>query len=577
MQQSSPSFLDWLPPRKLFYFQLGTGFQPHNLGILRLKSKFEALGYESIRIKQSITTMMASIASGLRPCDVVVIYISGLGHDRSPRNIPDIYTSIVTQSWNGATVTFIFDTLITDMAKAPQNFVVDGRKSVISNGTMTLGEWPKEVKVLYAGSKTISPRLLPECLLKAGSFAYQSSWLAAAISQCIDRTPIDRITYKDLLIGIQRFNTSVTRADLTTRLKDVETHHINFASSVLQITTPDFGVVGMWNVDLAAADIVRARKPMIGASDITVLDNKAFVPAPWVPPRQDTPIKKAVLVGITYSTEGEAPSVDMDISGVKFGAKQLKSPVNDVKLMYKVLVEKRGFLPKNVVTLTGSVKKIQIAQALNWLMSDNDSRNTLVFYYSGHGTQIKDVSGDETDGMDEALVTQESNTEAGLLVDDELNSLLVQSNNTNTPLYCFFDCCHSGSICDAQFIETPTTPRLGSLISLKKTAIAPTHVYAATFDASTTFEFHPKDVHLIVPEPPKDQQWDDMENPAFGCFTYGLWSTLSSRKNNSSITHQELLASLARFYKTRPCEQQLSCVPIYSTTVSGAATSIISL
>lgn len=70
--------------------------------------------------------------------------------------------------------------------------------------------------------------------------------------------------------------------------------------------------------------------------------------------------------------------------------------------------------------------------------------DVIVWQYSGHGTQVPDVSKDEGDGQDEAICPYDFNT-GHLLVDDEIgewiNSLPAGVNFT-----LFLDCCHSGTL-----------------------------------------------------------------------------------------------------------------------------------
>jgi hypothetical protein len=76
-------------------------------------------------------------------------------------------------------------------------------------------------------------------------------------------------------------------------------------------------------------------------------------------------------------------------------------------------------------------------------------------FYSGHGTSVTDLDGDEVDGHDEAYVLCDSQTGQAippqgdsLMTDDELVTLLGQSLNPRVKVIVVSDCCHSGSICD---------------------------------------------------------------------------------------------------------------------------------
>jgi hypothetical protein len=75
------------------------------------------------------------------------------------------------------------------------------------------------------------------------------------------------------------------------------------------------------------------------------------------------------------------------------------------------------------------------------------SRTTerLVFYYVGHGTNVKDLDGDEGDGQDEAFVFDD-----GIVIDDDLISHLCTNKNPSNAIVLVTDACHSGSIWDIQ-------------------------------------------------------------------------------------------------------------------------------
>lgn len=70
--------------------------------------------------------------------------------------------------------------------------------------------------------------------------------------------------------------------------------------------------------------------------------------------------------------------------------------------------------------------------------------DTVVIQYSGHGTQIPDVSGDEPDKMDEAWVPNDVD-ENGLILDDELWQLF-KAKKAGVKLVILSDSCHSGSV-----------------------------------------------------------------------------------------------------------------------------------
>ena len=72
------------------------------------------------------------------------------------------------------------------------------------------------------------------------------------------------------------------------------------------------------------------------------------------------------------------------------------------------------------------------------------------FHYSGHGSSVRDTSGDELDGYDEALVPVDFNA-SGMLLDDDIYLSLVKALDSDVQLLVTTDCCHSGTILDLPY------------------------------------------------------------------------------------------------------------------------------
>jgi hypothetical protein len=69
--------------------------------------------------------------------------------------------------------------------------------------------------------------------------------------------------------------------------------------------------------------------------------------------------------------------------------------------------------------------------------------NRLIFYYVGHGTNVRDMDGDESDRQDEAFVFDD-----GTVIDDVLLQHLCEKKHPDSALVLVTDACHSGSIWD---------------------------------------------------------------------------------------------------------------------------------
>jgi hypothetical protein len=103
----------------------------------------------------------------------------------------------------------------------------------------------------------------------------------------------------------------------------------------------------------------------------------------------------------------------------------------------------------------------------------DDGPGVVVFTFSGHGSQQKDVNGDEADGLDEGICPSDC-MRSGLIVDDEIN-LILRRFSPKTRVYTVFDCCHSGSIVDLPY-QYPTAPDKGPVGGVVPLESSPTIV-----------------------------------------------------------------------------------------------------
>lgn len=152
--------------------------------------------------------------------------------------------------------------------------------------------------------------------------------------------------------------------------------------------------------------------------------------------------KRAVLCGVSYY-------------GQKY---RLKGTVNDVKCMRYFLIQQLGFPSDSILVLTEEEPdpcliptKHNIRSALHWLVQGCRSGDSLVFHYSGHGSQQLDFNMDEVDGYDEMLWPVDHQT-AGKISDDDINATIVRPLPQGTKLHAIIDACHSGTILDLPFV-----------------------------------------------------------------------------------------------------------------------------
>ena len=85
--------------------------------------------------------------------------------------------------------------------------------------------------------------------------------------------------------------------------------------------------------------------------------------------------------------------------------------------------------------------------ANNLTADDRDKGANVVFYYSGHGSKLEDVNGDESDGIDETIVAQDSDRNGVKdIPDDDFDAFYKELSRYTTNIVFMFDSCHSGTV-----------------------------------------------------------------------------------------------------------------------------------
>lgn len=128
----------------------------------------------------------------------------------------------------------------------------------------------------------------------------------------------------------------------------------------------------------------------------------------------------------------------------------LEGPPNDVKRMRDVLENGYGFPSDNVCVLTDSqATRANLDSAWTKHLERAAPGDTVVYYFSGHGSQTTDFDGpkDETDGFDETVLLHDSRTPKGgsELIDDQFNAMLAQLYTKTENVTVIVDACHSGT------------------------------------------------------------------------------------------------------------------------------------
>jgi metacaspase-1 len=142
-------------------------------------------------------------------------------------------------------------------------------------------------------------------------------------------------------------------------------------------------------------------------------------------------MKSALLVGIN-----DYPGTQNDLSGC----------VNDITNVYDILVKYFGFASADITLLSNKrATKTAILDALKSLIARGQEGDTLVFQYSGHGSQVRDTEGDElSDGQDEIICPYDFNWDSGFIKDDDFAALFAGMEK-GIHLEVILDSCHSGT------------------------------------------------------------------------------------------------------------------------------------
>jgi len=147
-------------------------------------------------------------------------------------------------------------------------------------------------------------------------------------------------------------------------------------------------------------------------------------------------MKRAVCVGIN-----NYPGIFNDLKGC----------VNDANDWSAVL---QGFGFQVSMMLDSQATRTGVKAALQGLVDATNAGDVAVLTYSGHGTQVTDRSGDESDTYDEAIYLYD-----GTVIDDELR-VILNGIHPQATLVIISDSCFSGSV--TRLAGEKATPRFVS-------------------------------------------------------------------------------------------------------------------
>ena len=231
--------------------------------------------------------------------------------------------------------------------------------------------------------------------------------------------------------------------------------------------------------------------------------------------------KRAVLIGINDYKAKAVPSL--------FGS------VNDVAAVKQILLTRWGFSPENIQTLTDKeATRAAILNALRQIVRESGPEDTVVVHYSGHGSQVQDLNGDEEDGLDETLVPYDGRTPGVTdIVDDELDQIF--SGLRAKSVLIVLDSCHSGTATRSVEFRARGVPQDDRIDLYRESTISTRAIVPRV-------ESH----FLVMSGAAANEQALDgpIEGEYHGIFSHALTKTLATAAPNA--TPREVFAGIAQ-------------------------------
>lgn len=170
--------------------------------------------------------------------------------------------------------------------------------------------------------------------------------------------------------------------------------------------------------------------------------------------------RRALLVGCGQYTN---PSI-----------RRLEGPINDVRLMKDVLIERCGFSAADITILSGepgsgdAPTRARIEGEFRRLRDEAQDDDQIVVLLAGHGSQQPNQAGDledsEPDGLDEIFLpidVQQWSSEGSnsgvvnAIIDDEIHRWTTEIAERGAAIWVVFDCCCAGTAIRGEYQEVP--------------------------------------------------------------------------------------------------------------------------
>ena len=136
---------------------------------------------------------------------------------------------------------------------------------------------------------------------------------------------------------------------------------------------------------------------------------------------------------------------------------RLRGPANDVWLMDWALRHQLGFEEDEIGALVSGglipPTRENVLASLDRMAEVARAGVLAVVYFAGHGTRVPDRDGDESDGLDEMVLTEDaagweerSPRVRGGILDDEIGEKVARIRRRGARVWLIVDSCHSGTV-----------------------------------------------------------------------------------------------------------------------------------
>ena len=242
--------------------------------------------------------------------------------------------------------------------------------------------------------------------------------------------------------------------------------------------------------------------------------------------------KRALLVGINNYKYPNAIS-------------PLAGSINDVEDMRAALIGKFEFPPENILVLkdaqathAGIIGAIQ-----SHLIARAQKDDIVVFHYSGHGSQMKDVTGKMISGLDETIVPYDSRDPGGKVFDingAEIHGLLLQLAAKTKNITFILDSCHAGTL-----VRGESAARTRGIPADSRTPPAHLPEYAVqTRGLGTPADNQPLRYAFLAATTSRESAFEHFaEGKEHGALTYYL--TRQLRSSGRGVTYRDVMDNIA--------------------------------